>query len=61
MQTAVLKESLRFSNGVVQPMTRVVPAAGAYISDEFIPGGVSLFIVVSHVLRVSSRARPSLG
>lgn len=37
--TAVLKESLRLSHGVVQPMTRVVPREGAYISGHFIPGG----------------------
>ncbi|EKM53729.1 uncharacterized protein PHACADRAFT_198150 [Phanerochaete carnosa HHB-10118-sp] len=37
--TAVLKESLRTSHGVVQPMTRVVPKKGAQISGHFIPGG----------------------
>lgn len=42
IQTAVLKESLRLSHGVVQPMTRVVPAEGAHVSGHFIPGGVSI-------------------
>ncbi|GJE84155.1 cytochrome P450 [Phanerochaete sordida] len=37
--TAVLKESLRMSHGVVQPMTRVVPKEGARISGYSIPGG----------------------
>ncbi|EKM54139.1 uncharacterized protein PHACADRAFT_145790 [Phanerochaete carnosa HHB-10118-sp] len=37
--TAVLKESLRTTHGVVQPMTRVVPKEGAQISGRFIPGG----------------------
>lgn len=37
--TAVIKEALRFSHGVVQPMTRVVPDGGAQISGEYIPGG----------------------
>ncbi|GJE93186.1 cytochrome P450 [Phanerochaete sordida] len=37
--TAVLKESLRLAHGIVQPMTRVVPAEGAVISGQYIPGG----------------------
>jgi hypothetical protein len=37
---AVIKESLRLSVGVVAGLPRVVPAGGATITKEFVPGGV---------------------
>lgn len=37
--TAVVKESLRCSHGVVHPMTRIVPRGGARISGAHIPAG----------------------
>ncbi|PSR71633.1 hypothetical protein PHLCEN_2v12486 [Hermanssonia centrifuga] len=36
---AIIKESLRLSGGTITPMTRVVPAEGAVICENFIPGG----------------------
>ncbi|RLL98061.1 hypothetical protein CFD26_102885 [Aspergillus turcosus] len=45
--TAVIKESLRLSHGVVAPLPRVVPAGGAWIDSHYIPGGTS--VGTSHV------------
>ena len=40
-QRAVIKESLRFAQGVIHPMTRMVPPEGTVLSGAYIPGGVS--------------------
>lgn len=48
-QTAIIKESLRFSHGVVQPMTRVVPEGGAQISGKYIPGGVNHYSLLVYL------------
>ena len=37
--TAVIKESLRLSSGVVSPLSRVVPPQGAVINGHAVPGG----------------------
>jgi cytochrome P450 len=37
--SAIIKESLRISSGVVSPLSRVVPQAGATIDGQQIPGG----------------------
>uniref|UniRef100_A0A0W0G312 Benzoate 4-monooxygenase cytochrome p450 n=1 Tax=Moniliophthora roreri TaxID=221103 RepID=A0A0W0G312_MONRR len=37
--TAVIKESLRLSHGVVTPMTRIVPDSGATITGHSVPPG----------------------
>ncbi|KPI37259.1 Trichodiene oxygenase [Cyphellophora attinorum] len=37
--SAIIKESLRVSSGVVSPLSRVVPQAGATIDGHRIPGG----------------------
>ncbi|KAG0633711.1 cytochrome P450 [Tuber brumale] len=37
--TAIIKESLRISHGIVTPLTRVVPTPGMTIQDQPIPGG----------------------
>jgi len=37
--TGTLKEGLRFSHGVTSPLLRVVPATGATIAGDSIPGG----------------------
>lgn len=37
--TAVIKESLRLSSGVVSPLTRIVPATGAVIAGYAVPPG----------------------
>ncbi|ESK87210.1 benzoate 4-monooxygenase cytochrome p450 [Moniliophthora roreri MCA 2997] len=42
--TAVIKESLRLSIGVVTPMTRVVPDSGAVISNHPVPPGTIVSI-----------------
>ncbi|KAL5050939.1 hypothetical protein BDW71DRAFT_215080 [Aspergillus fruticulosus] len=42
--TAVIKESLRMSPGVVSPLPRVVPRSGATITQTHVPGGT----IVSH-------------
>ncbi|KAJ3545580.1 hypothetical protein NM688_g5608 [Phlebia brevispora] len=47
--SAVIKESLRLANGVLSPMTRVVPAGGAEISGKWIPGGTIVGIGSSFV------------
>lgn len=57
-QTAVIKESLRFSHGVVQPMSRIVPSTGTTLSGASIPGGVRLF-ESCHPYISSFRARRS--
>ncbi|KAI0791428.1 cytochrome P450 [Abortiporus biennis] len=36
---AVIKESLRFSHGIIWPMNRYVPSNGAMISGVYVPGG----------------------
>ncbi|KAK7050040.1 hypothetical protein VNI00_005472 [Paramarasmius palmivorus] len=48
-QTAVIKESLRLSHGVVTPMTRVVPDSGAVIAGHPIPPGTIVSIANSFV------------
>ena len=40
LKTAVVKEGLRLSSGVPGILPRVVPPEGAYVKNEFIPGGV---------------------
>jgi len=45
--TAVIKESLRLTHGVVAPLARVVPPSGALIDSYHIPGGTS--VGTSHV------------
>lgn len=52
--TAVIKESLRMSSGVVSGLLRIVPGQGAKIADKAIPGGVSS-CVPSHKVK-----RPTL-
>ncbi|EEB91357.1 hypothetical protein MPER_10290 [Moniliophthora perniciosa FA553] len=47
--TAVIKESLRLSFGVVSPMTRVVPNSGAIISGQSVPPGTIVSIANSFV------------
>ncbi|EEB91640.1 hypothetical protein MPER_09973 [Moniliophthora perniciosa FA553] len=47
--TAVIKESLRLSFGVVTPMTRVVPDSGAVISGHPVPPGTIVSIANSFV------------
>ncbi|KAI3603472.1 benzoate 4-monooxygenase cytochrome p450 [Moniliophthora roreri] len=47
--TAVIKESLRLSFGVVTPMTRVVPDSGAVISGHPVPSGTIVSIGNSFV------------
>ncbi|KAG0134528.1 cytochrome P450 [Tuber indicum] len=49
--TAIIKESLRISHGVVTPLTRVVPASGMTIQDQPIPGGtvVSMDVPTVHL------------
>jgi cytochrome P450 len=45
--TAVIKESLRLTHGVVAPLARVVPAGGTRIDSHYVPGGTS--VGASHV------------
>lgn len=45
--TAVIKEGLRLSHGVVAPLPRVVSAEGAWIDSHYVPGGAS--VGTSHV------------
>lgn len=40
LQTAIIKEALRISPGVVSPLPRVVPSSGAIIHKTSIPGDV---------------------
>ncbi|KAK7443452.1 hypothetical protein VKT23_015625 [Stygiomarasmius scandens] len=47
--TAVLKESLRLSQGVTSPMTRIVGIGGATIAGHFVPEGTSVAIANSFV------------
>ncbi|ESK86458.1 benzoate 4-monooxygenase cytochrome p450 [Moniliophthora roreri MCA 2997] len=42
--TAVIKESLRLSHGVVSPMNRVVPDTGAVIAGQSVPSGTIVSI-----------------
>lgn len=42
VQTAVIKEGLRMSHGVVTPPVRVVPPEGGSLGGHAIPGGVCL-------------------
>ncbi|KAK7037584.1 hypothetical protein VNI00_011076 [Paramarasmius palmivorus] len=42
--TAVIKESLRLSYGVVSPMPRVVPESGAIIAGQAVPSGTIVSI-----------------
>ncbi|KAK7050055.1 hypothetical protein VNI00_005487 [Paramarasmius palmivorus] len=42
--TAVIKESLRFSSGIVTPMTRVAPESGAVIAGHPVPPGTVVSI-----------------
>lgn len=45
--TAVIKEGLRLSHGVVAPLPRVVSAEGAWIDSHYVPGGTT--VGTSHV------------
>ncbi|KAE8357782.1 cytochrome P450 [Aspergillus caelatus] len=45
--TAVIKEALRLTHGVVAPLPRVVSAGGAWIDGYHVPGGTS--VGTSHV------------
>ncbi|KAJ5160941.1 uncharacterized protein N7482_007945 [Penicillium canariense] len=45
--TAVIKEALRLTHGVVAPLPRIVPAGGAEIDSHHIPAGTS--VGTSHV------------
>ncbi|EEB94490.1 hypothetical protein MPER_06686, partial [Moniliophthora perniciosa FA553] len=47
--TAVIKESLRLSHGVVSPMQRVVPDSGAVIAEHSIPSATIVSIANSFV------------
>ncbi|THV02611.1 cytochrome P450 [Dendrothele bispora CBS 962.96] len=47
--TAVIKESLRLSHGVVSPMTRIISSGGAAIAGHFVPEGTSVAIANSFV------------
>ncbi|KAK7037589.1 hypothetical protein VNI00_011081 [Paramarasmius palmivorus] len=47
--TAVIKESLRLSYGVVTPMPRVVPESGAIIAGHAVPAGTIVSIANSFV------------
>ncbi|THH01967.1 hypothetical protein EW026_g808 [Hermanssonia centrifuga] len=47
---AIVKESLRLVQGVVTPMTRVVPVEGAELGGRHIPGGTVVGISNSFVL-----------
>lgn len=63
-QTAVVKESLRMSHGVVTPPLRVVPPEGATIAGHTIPGGVSAlfsFPFISHWLIVLRCLQTTVG
>ena len=39
-KTAVVKEGLRLSSGILGILPRVVPPEGAIVKNQFIPGGV---------------------
>lgn len=41
IQTAVIKESLRMAPTTTSENSRLVPAKGAKIGEDFIPGNVS--------------------
>lgn len=41
-QTAVIKESLRMAPTTTSENSRLVPAKGAKIGEDFIPGNVSI-------------------
>lgn len=50
---AVIKESLRMSNGVVSGLLRIVPPQGARIAGTFVPGGVSQANTHQKFLRIT--------
>lgn len=49
---AVVKESLRLAFGVPGRIIRKVPKEGAVLEGEFVPGGVSIFLVLIEELLI---------
>ncbi len=49
-QTAVIKEGLRFSHGVVTPLARVIGPVDAQIAGYHVPAGVSIIVYMNTVL-----------